>query len=288
MSASRPLRNAPRLIYPVKAALTRADSALWLARTRGRIDESGVRILLYHRVTDERDQLAVRIAAFAEQMAFLADEEFRVVDVREAGRLAVQAHPPTRVVGLTFDDGYADVAEHALPVLERYGFSATVFVATGAADGRARFTWYDEQPPLLSPDDIRSPAGRTLRFESHTVTHPNLTELDHEAARREIADGKRELEEWLEREVDAFCYPAGLFRARDRQLAAEAGFRYAVTCERGKNDASTDPLTLRRHQIDARDALLDFRAKLGGGHDAQSAARAAWRFARYGVRSFAT
>ena len=85
--------------------------------------------------------------------------------------------------------------------------------------------------------------------------------------------------------MDAFCYPAGLFGARERALVDEAGFRTAVSCEPGVNTRATDPLALHRIQVDARDSLLDFRAKLLGGHDAPLPVRAAWRRRRYGVGS---
>ena len=98
------------------------------------------------------------------------------------------------MVALSFDDGYRDVAEHALPVLERQGFRATVFVATGVVDGTAKFTWYERQPPVLGWSDIVALDGSALSFEAHTITHPNLTALAPAAAEREIAGSKRALE----------------------------------------------------------------------------------------------
>ena len=77
-----------------------------------------------------------------------------MVDVVEAGRLLASREPLSQVVALSFDDGYRDIAEHALPVLELDGFQATVFVATGVIDGTATFTWYEHQPPVLGWSDI--------------------------------------------------------------------------------------------------------------------------------------
>jgi peptidoglycan/xylan/chitin deacetylase (PgdA/CDA1 family) len=277
----RELSPGPSLLYPAKAALTRARSLAWLTRTGGR-RKAGLRILFFHRVSNDRDELAVTPAAFRLQMQALEAMGLRAVDVVTA----TTEDESEDVVGLSFDDGYLDVAEHAEPVLRELGFSATVFIATGVTAGHARFTWYDEQPPLIGWDEMRRLDGEgVLRFEAHTVTHPNLLALDAESARREIVDGKRELGEQLGREVTAFCYPAGLFSDRDRQLVADAGFRVAVSCEPGVNDAATDPLALRRIQIDARDSLLDFRAKAGGGHDSPPPLRRAYRRLRYGASS---
>jgi peptidoglycan/xylan/chitin deacetylase (PgdA/CDA1 family) len=255
-------------------------------RSRGRLDRSGLRILFYHRVSDDDDPLAVSPCRFREQMELLADEGYAVVDLAGAVALLEDGVSPPDVVALNFDDGYWDVAEHALPVLERLGFRATVFLPTGVIDGTASFAWYSEQPPLLGWDEIAELDGSgTLSFEAHTVTHPNLLLLDDATSRHEIAQSKLDLEARLGRPVEAFCYPAGLFGPRERAFVAEAGFRAAVTCEPGVNLPGADLLTLRRRQIDPRDRRLDFRAKVGGGHDTPLPLRGLYRRLRYGEGS---
>jgi peptidoglycan/xylan/chitin deacetylase (PgdA/CDA1 family) len=273
----------PSLPYPVKAALTLARSAAWLARTRGRPDTSGLRILLYHRVADDDDALALSPRRFREQMEHLAAEGYRVVDLIEALGLLEAGQLPPRTIGLTFDDGFADLAEHALPVLVEHGFHATVFVTTGVTDGRLAFPWYERQPPVLGWDEVvdLDRAG-TLRFEAHTVSHPSLLAVDDATAEAEIRDSRRELEGRLGRPVTAFAYPAGLFADRERRLVADAGYAAAVSCEPGVNGPASDRLALRRRQIDSRDRLLDFKAKVGGGHDTPLPLRATYRRLRYG------
>ena len=82
--------------------------------------------------------------------------------------------------------------------------------------------------------------------------------------------------------MTVFSYPAGLFGERERRLVVEAGYRFAVSCEPGVNLPATDRFALRRRQIDARDRLLDFKAKVGGGHDSPLPLRGAYRRLRYG------
>jgi peptidoglycan/xylan/chitin deacetylase (PgdA/CDA1 family) len=269
--------------YLAKAGGTRARSAAWLMRTRGRLDTSGLRILFYHRVSDDRDELAVAPDDFAEQMDYLASEAYRVVDVLTAIDLLDSGRPLARTVAMTFDDGFLDVAEHALPVLSERGFHATVFVSPAVTDGRTSFAWYrEEPPPLLNWDDIvELDRDGTLRFEAHSLTHPNLPALDDAAALEEIAGSKHELENRLGRVVRAFSYPSGLYGEREARIAAGAGYRIAVSCEPGVNDGSTDRFALKRRQVDARDSLLDFRAKLGGGHDSSPPLRGLYRRLRY-------
>jgi peptidoglycan/xylan/chitin deacetylase (PgdA/CDA1 family) len=273
----------PTLPYRVKAAVTLARSAAWAARTGGRPECRGLRILLYHRVADDGDPLAISPRRFREQMDHLAAEGYRAVDLLAGLQRLERGGSSERTIALTFDDGFTDVAEQALPALERHGFRATVFVTTGVTGGRVAFPWYEgPQPPVLGWDDVVAlDREGTLRFEAHTVTHPSLLALDDAAAAAEIAGSRRELAERLGRPVTAFAYPAGLYGERERRLVAEAGYTVAVSCEPGVNLPGSDPLALRRRQIDSRDRLLDFKAKLGGGHDTPLPLRATYRRLRY-------
>ena len=273
----------PTLPPRLKAAVTRARSSWWLVRSRGRADAEALRILFYHRVSDDDDPLAVAPRRFDQQMALVADGGYSVIDLAEAADRLRTGAPLRRTIVLNFDDGYRDVGENALPVLERHGFHATVFVPPAAIDGTVSFGWYREPPPLLDWEEIvELDRAGTLRFEAHSLTHPNLLALDDDSARREIGGSKSALEARLGRAVEGFCYPAGLFGGRERRLVEEAGFRIGVSCEPGVNRPGTDLLALRRRQIDGSDNLLDFRAKLGGGHDSPLPLRGLYRRARYG------
>jgi peptidoglycan/xylan/chitin deacetylase (PgdA/CDA1 family) len=272
--------------YLLKAAATRARSTAWSRRADDADAEpNGIRILFYHRVSDDRDELAVSPRNFRRQMDYLATESYRVVDVVEAAALLDRGGPYRRTVALSFDDGFLDVAEEALPILAERGFRATVFVTPGVVDGWARFPWYRRtQPPLLGWEEIiELDREGTLRFEAHSLTHPNLLTLRDTAAWQEINGSKLALEVRLGRPVVAFSYPSGLFGPRERGLVAAAGFHVAVSCEPGVNSRGSDRLALRRRQIDRRDGLLDFRAKVEGGHDSPLPLRGVYRRRRYGM-----
>jgi peptidoglycan/xylan/chitin deacetylase (PgdA/CDA1 family) len=274
------LTLGPRWVQAVKPAVTRARTTAWAAR--GRPSRPGLRILFYHRVADADDPLAIAPRRFAEQMDLLNVQGYQVIDVVDAaGRLA-RRERDDGVIALSFDDGYRDVAENALPVLERHGFRATVFVATGVIDGSVTFSWYRSQPPVLSwPEIVALDRDSALSFEAHTLTHPDLRAVDDGRAEREIAGPKVALEERLGRAVTGFCYPAGLYGERERRLVAAAGYRAATTCEPGANTPPCDLLTLRRIAVDGSDRLSDFHAKVRGAHDRGSLLRAAYRRVRY-------
>jgi peptidoglycan/xylan/chitin deacetylase (PgdA/CDA1 family) len=261
-----------------RVGITSVRSVFWQMR-RSHNNETGIRALFYHRVSDDRDDLAVTPLRFREQMAFLAQQGYRVVDVVTAAELLARRECPTNVIALSFDDGYTDIAENAMPVLQEFGFRATVFVVTGAADGRVWFSWYKrEHPALLGWKDIVALDKESpLLFEAHSVTHPRLPSLSDAEARDEIVGSRKALEARLGRRVRAFCYPSGLFGPRDRDLVAAAGYETAVSCEPGINRPRTDRFALKRIQIFPHDRLLDFRAKVAGAHDSPLFLRGVYR-----------
>jgi glycosyltransferase involved in cell wall biosynthesis/peptidoglycan/xylan/chitin deacetylase (PgdA/CDA1 family) len=273
----------PRLLPScARAALTRGRSICRSRRARSAGQAPVLRILFYHRVTREHDLLSVSPAAFKRQMDLLAREDYAVVDVATAWeRLRHNGNGTERLVALSFDDGYHDFAEHALPVLERHGFKATVFVCPGLIDGSAPLSWCRRQPPLLSWDEIADIDGEHARFEPHSLTHPNLTALDAASAEHEIRGSSRLIERRLGRPTLVFCYPGGLAGSREQRLTKRAGLRLAVTCEPGVATADSNPLALPRTAVQWHDSVGDFKAKLAGAHDDPLPGRALYQRLRY-------
>jgi O-antigen biosynthesis protein len=241
-----------------------------------------VSVLMYHWVDpDPGRQLGfhgVRPETFAAQMARLARDGWSCLGLEELLAALQQARPlPRRSFVLTFDDGYADLEPYVLPVLERHGFRATVFVVTGHVGGTNVWDARHGDAPrrLLDWDALRRLDGGALRFESHSCSHPFLTEVPPERAAREVADSKRRLEDELGREVAAFAYPHGRFDLSVEASVREAGYRGAVTDIRGLNRRGTDPYRIRRAMMTSDDHLPGFLLKARTGHDLRSALRAA-------------
>jgi peptidoglycan/xylan/chitin deacetylase (PgdA/CDA1 family) len=116
----------------MKDALVR--NLLRLASSGG---QGALSILIYHRVLPAPDPLlpgVVDAAQFEVQVETLK-QLFNVVPLREAvQRLAAGTLSP-RTASITFDDGYADNQQIALPILRRHGITATFFIASGYLDG---------------------------------------------------------------------------------------------------------------------------------------------------------
>jgi peptidoglycan/xylan/chitin deacetylase (PgdA/CDA1 family)/glycosyltransferase involved in cell wall biosynthesis len=260
------LRARSRTRGVAKHALTRAHVLRW--RLRGCPAHTGLRILCWHRIADADDQLAVTPARFAEQLDLIERSGQRVVDLRDLDHLELA--PGESVLALTFDDGYRDLLDHAIPMLEARGWPATVFVATEVVEGHLRFPWYaeNEHPELLGWDAMREVERRgPVRFESHTLTHADLQGLGEDEVWREIEGSRRIVTEQLGRPSVAFCYPGGFFGAREAEMVERAGYSSAVTCESGVNAEPWHRYRMRRITVDRYDTADVFEARLRGGTD---------------------
>jgi peptidoglycan/xylan/chitin deacetylase (PgdA/CDA1 family) len=250
-----------------KAALVRGQVLAGLVR--GASARPGLRILYYHRVSRDSDPLAVTPDTFRRQMETLAASGQRVLDLYDADNLELA--PGEAAIALTFDDGYRDILEHALPVLRSHGFPSTVFVVPGVIAGTTAFSWYPPgaAPPVADWDELRAEERAGLvRFEPHSLTHPILPSLSREQARHEIAGSMEAVAHELGRPARLFCYPAGYYSQRELDLASECGLRAAVTCEFGANHAPFASHELRRTIVERSDPIWLFRGRLAGATDA--------------------
>jgi peptidoglycan/xylan/chitin deacetylase (PgdA/CDA1 family) len=230
---------------------------------------SGVRILLYHRVSKALDELAVSPEAFRRQMEAALASGARPVDLTTAVA-ALENGSTERLVCVTFDDAYHDNLDQALPVLRQLGIPATIFVPTGIIDGSARLYWYapGDEPPVLSWDELAEIATMPLvAVGAHSVTHRALPALSDQEAWEEISGSKRILEARLGRPVTSFSYPAGLYGDRELRMLREAGYSAALTTEPGLNCPGQPLDQLHRMIIDRLDSLRMFEAKLSGALD---------------------
>ena len=151
--------------------------------------------------------------------------------------------------------------------------------------GASRSPGTGRQPPVLGWEDVVAlDREGTLRFEAHTVSHPSLRRGRRRGRRRgDRRVAARAREAGSGRRVSAFAYPPGSTASASAGSSAQAGYTAAVSCEPGVNRPGGDPFALRRRQIDSRDRLVDFKAKVGGGHDSPLPLRATYRRLRYGM-----
>lgn len=228
-----------------------------------------VPILMYHQIDASPPRgtpwrsLIVTPSAFARQMALLRLFGYRGVSMSDLEH-GLSAERTDKLIGITFDDGYRNNLEHALPVLRANSFTATCYAISDALGGRNDWDADKgvEQKALMSAAELRQWAAAGMDVGAHTRHHVDLQTLSTEAARDEIAGAKRELEAALGSEVRHFCYPFGSFNSTHRAMAEEAGYHSATTVQRGRACATDDRFALPRIPVVHSTTLPVFFAKI--------------------------
>lgn len=224
-------------------------------------------ILMYHEVSTVRapgfEKYIVEPQAFAEQMALLHRLRFRPVTMGQViASRAARVRLPRRPVAITFDDGFGGTLDHAVPVLERLGFTATFYLVSDLVGGTA--TWLRAERglelPLFDWSAARSLVAAGFEIGSHTASHAHLKSLADEQCRSELEGSKGHIADEIGRDVPHLAYPFGEQDERVRRLAAAAGYESAVTVRIGRSSPADQPLALRRVPVEGGGRLLDFLA----------------------------
>jgi peptidoglycan/xylan/chitin deacetylase (PgdA/CDA1 family)/glycosyltransferase involved in cell wall biosynthesis len=228
-------------------------------------------VLMYHHVGPGypgtyRD-LTVSPQVFDRHIATLVRHGYHGVTLAECLRWCRgEARLPARSVMVTFDDGYADLAEHAFPVLQRHGFGGVVFIVTREIAGTN--SWDEARGSathrLLTREQIVDWQRRGIEFGRHSRTHASLPALDSAQLRDETTGCRADLERLTGVAPVAFAYPYGEFDAATVE-AVRGDFALAFTAEEGVNRLATDPHLLRRTMVMPGDSgrVVALRAMLG-------------------------
>jgi len=165
-------------------------------------------ILMYHNVgpLPPADPFCLTVGPdqFERQICYLVSHGYQTICPSDWLAARREGTPlPERPVLLTFDDGYADLAHHAFPVLRRHGLKAAAYVVTRRLG--LTNTW-DEvvgRPTmrLMAADQVCEFAGQGIEFGSHTRTHPRLTSLSEQRLNEEIEGSRDDLRGLLGAEV---------------------------------------------------------------------------------------
>ncbi len=207
-------------------------------------------ILAYHRVVPQvKYGIDVSRDMFEKQMAWLARKGYHSLNMEKFYQsLSSRTLDPKGII-ITFDDGHQDFVQHAVPILKKYGYSATLFVNSGLlgrtfwVGGRrpAPVRWHDTKPAdyredssdwrvyeFMSWDEVVLLRKEGFDIQSHGITHPFLTDLPRPEVRREMSESKKILQEKAGSPVKYFCYPSGNFNADVQKDAKESGYDAAV------------------------------------------------------------
>jgi peptidoglycan/xylan/chitin deacetylase (PgdA/CDA1 family) len=222
-----------------------------------------IKFLLYHSVLhDITDDYAVSIEMFKAQMAWISENGYCVISMREALELMDSGRLPGKHLVITFDDGFTDFFQNALSVLNMYDFKATIFIVAQEAGGSSSWRTEGLKRTLMDWDMLKRIVDEGHTIGSHGAHHLDLTKLSDIDLDNEIAASKGIIHEKLGIDVEYFSYPWGMCTDREMNSVKKAGYKGAVTVGgRWHNGSETDRYALERISI-GKTHSLDAFAKI--------------------------
>lgn len=225
-------------------------------------------VLLYHQIgvlSGKRTpfrSMTVHPNSFRRQMRWLKRLGYKGVSLRDALPY-IEGRKQGKIAIITFDDGFLNVYENALPVLQEHGFTATNYFVANQLGGRNEWDIpIGVAPaPCMSASQMREWAALGHEVGAHTLDHVHLTRVPIEEATRQIAGSREVLQDILGGPVTSFAYPYGHENAQIREITREAGFTHALTTQRRRMQPGDDSFGLPRLTIRRNDLLLHFLKK---------------------------
>lgn len=231
-------------------------------------------ILMYHQIaplpprTQPLWALTVAPERFRSQMAWMHRLGYQGLSQR-ALLPYLRGEKTGKVFGITFDDGFDNVREHAMPVLRDFGFTATCYFVARRIGGHNDWDAQYGVPaePLMDVQGLRAWAAAGHEVGSHTLDHVHLPALSLDEARVQITQSRQALEDLSGSGVESFCYPYGEATPEIQDLVRRADYSNATMTHRGRARASDDAFDLPRVTVAGFTGTLRFLQKCLSGHE---------------------
>jgi peptidoglycan/xylan/chitin deacetylase (PgdA/CDA1 family) len=268
--------------WKIKRALLRTASSV-PRDPNGRVGRR-IAVLCYHSIHPTRWIASANPELFEAHLTWLA-ENCTCVHFRDIPRFVREGSPGRPVVAITFDDGYDDNHDFALPLLDRFGLPATFFITPGFIENDPEVVAKFEKALRSRDRDFRPMSWSQvtelrdagMEIGAHTYSHPNLSLLPASRVTWELAHSKEVLERELGEEVGSLAYPFGKPRRHitdeTLSIAAATGYQQAgVVLHRGVR--RSDPMMrIPRFNI-VKDSVDEVRARVWGNLDIVGIAQA--------------
>lgn len=235
---------------------------------------NAIPILMYHQIDTRPARgavmrgLVVSPAAFARQIGLLKTLGYQGLCMT-ALMPYLRGEKTGKVVGITFDDGYVNNLNHAMPVLQKSGFSATCYMVSGQLGGSN--VWDHSMgitpKPLMQAAQARAWVAGGQEVGAHTRNHVDLRSLNAAQAQQEITGCKAELEDACGAAVSQFCYPYGYYTSAHVSQVREAGYAAATTTARARAKASDSVWELPRVPVMGSVWLPQFWRKVATAYE---------------------
>jgi len=253
-------------------------------------------ILLYHGVnsnpTDRLAHYTVTPEVFAEHLDMLIEGNFRCLTVtqyvNEVRTGAFGVHPDNRLVALvTFDDGWADFAEFAAPIMAERNIPSTIYITTGFVSGGTTEPIALPEEPMMSWSQIPELVDAGIEIGSHSHSHPHMDTMLPGRAWDELVQSKAMLEDAIGDEVRSFAYPHGYNSAHLRHQTRLAGYDSAAGVRNALSHSDDDMYCISRLTVTDDNTPDDIEAWLYGEGAPVAPRREhiktrVWRTYRYG------
>lgn len=210
-------------------------------------------VLMYHRVCKNNDErhskYVVDANVFREQLRYFAEQGYSTPKLADLlGGTNVHAPLGQKPLLITFDDGYLDTFENALPALRDFGFIAVVFIV---ADFSHRTNWWDApkhitEARLMEPEHMIEMGNHGIEFGSHGLSHRSLPLLSNDELEGELRNSKKIVEEILDQPVPYFAYPYGEVDERVKVATISSGYACAFASNSGPLRFHDDLFEIRR------------------------------------------
>ena len=216
----------------------------------------GIPVLNYHQINDlDHNLLTINSKQFDRQMQYLADNGYTTITPDElADSLDSGKKLPEKSILITLDDGYKDNYTCAFPILKKYSMKATIFLITD---------YVNTYPKYLNWNEINEMQTADINFESHTLSHIDLTKAATDVdLRKQLVNSRKVLEWRLHKKINFIAYPGGAYNTHVSEAAREAGYRGAFTVNFGSDRTGMPMYALDRIPIFGGTSHTFFRFRL--------------------------
>ena len=260
--------------YVKKAARMGVALASWGSGTlrlrRWLAGEGRVRVLMYHRFrTRPYDPFSLSVASFERQMAWLSEQGLAISLEEFSAFLAGQHRLQRDAVLVTVDDGFRDLWQEAVPILQRYKIPAVAFITSNEVSRSSDDGAPDEQRMCWSEVAHLPSCGVTVG--SHARDHVSFGTLSRNQVFFQADQSRRDLESHLHMPVDVFAYPYGTradYNDMTEEVLDNAGYAYVFTAQHGAVAPGMAPERLPRIKVEGGEGLWLFKLLVHGGLDA--------------------
>ncbi|HIJ71475.1 MAG TPA: polysaccharide deacetylase family protein [Planctomycetes bacterium] len=190
--------------------------------------------------------------------------------VKPSEIMTAEAEGSKNIIAITFDDAFAGVKEHAIPVLREFGLPAGIFVPAGRLGQKSGWEVFDDfedaNGMVINEEQILELDKDGFEIFSHTYSHPVLTEVNDGRLEVELVESKNLLEGIVGHEILAISYPYGAYDARICEAAERYGYKLGFTIEPDMVCGATRCLEIGRFSVSPQDSLLKFKLKNNGAY----------------------